>query len=264
MEKSKSELVTYINELEEKIIDISLQLNNKTKELNLINESNRKSTGKLIHNLKNPIGVVFSFSDMILEDIEDYSTDKLEKHLQIIKKSANFSIQLLNSVAKYIQLKSHDYAYTFKSVDYTQLVNGVIREFDSIIVEKNIKIEQNLPKTPIILKLDESEISLVLRNIINNAFRYSNENTTIKITIRENLNTVETTITDEGIGISEENMPFIFNDFFVVNTYSEDKQKCIGLGLLIANKIVKEHKGKISATSIINKGTSFKIIFPKK
>lgn len=264
MGKSKSELVKYVNELEEKIIDISLQLNNKTKELNLVNESNRKSTGKLIHNLKNPIGVVFSFSDMILEDIEDYSTDKLKTHLQIIKNSANFSIQLLNSVAKYLQLQSYDYTYTFNNTDYIDLVNNVISEFKSVIVEKNIKIEQNLPETPIFLKLDKSEILLAIRNIINNAFRYSNKNTTIKVTIKENLNTIETTITDEGIGISEENIALIFNEFFVVNTYSEDKQKCIGLGLLIANKIIKDHKGEISVTSIINKGTCFKITLPKK
>jgi signal transduction histidine kinase len=75
---------------------------------------------------------------------------------------------------------------------------------------------------------------------------------------------VETTITDQGIGISEADLPHIFEEFYVVNTYSEDKQKCIGLGLAIAKKIMELHKGNIDVNSIFEKASSFKLILPKK
>ncbi len=260
--KKKSE--AYIHELEEKIVDLSLRLKGKTSELNSVRESNTKSIGKLIHNLRNPVGVIFSFSEMILEDIEEYTPEKLEKHLQIIKNSANFSLQLLAIVAKYSQLQSPNLAYSFKSLNYTELVNAIINEFNAISVEKSIQMEHVFSENPISLTIDATEISIALRNVINNAFRYSNNNTSIKIIVKENLNTVETIIIDEGIGISEDNLPDIFNDFFVVNTYSEDKQKCIGLGLSIANKIIKDHEGTISVTSLLNKGTQIKIRLPKK
>ncbi|WP_299521965.1 sensor histidine kinase KdpD [uncultured Lutibacter sp.] len=264
MGESKKNSEVYINELEEKIVDLSLRLKGKTSELNSVRESNTKSIGKLIHNLRNPVGVIFSFTDMILEDLEEYTPEKLEKHLQIIKNSASFSLELLTIVAKYSQLQSPNLTYSFQSLNYTELVNDILNEFNAISVEKNIKIEREFSKNPISLTIDVTEFAVSLRNIINNAFRYSNNNTTIKITIKENLNTVETIIIDEGIGISEDNLPAIFNEFFVVNTYSEDKQKCIGLGLAITNKIIQDHKGTISVTSLINKGTQIKIILPKK
>ncbi|PCH49361.1 MAG: hypothetical protein COC22_06690 [Flavobacteriaceae bacterium] len=263
MKERKKNSEAYINKLEDKIVDLTLQLKSKTNELNSVRESNKKSIGKLIHNLKNPIGVIFSFSDMIIEDIEDYTTEKLKKHLHIIKKSASFSLQLLKTVAKYSQLQSPNLAYSFKSVNYTELVNGIANEFNTVSVKKNIHIERILSKNPILLTVDTAEFSIALKHIINNAFRYSNNNTTIKITVKENLNTVETIINDEGIGISEEYLSIIFNEFCVVNTYSEDKQKCIGLGLTIANKIIKDHKGTVSIKSILNKGTEIRITLPK-
>jgi len=254
----------YIQELEDKIVDLSLRLKSTSNELNSVIESNNKSIGKLIHNLKNPVGVIFSFSDMMLEDIEDYSTEKLEKHIEIIKKSAEFSLQMLTTVAKRAQLKSPDVAYNFKRVNYTNLVKEIITEFSEKASEKKCRVEKKILKTPITLTIDDTEITLALNNVLNNALRYSSENSTIKITVNENINAIETIVEDEGIGISDENLSKIFNDFFVVNTYSEDKQKCIGLGLPIANKIIKDHKGTISVTSTLEKGSKFIITLPKK
>ena len=263
MKKAELDSTVYIKELEEKIVDLSLRLKNRTKEHNLVLEKNKKIIGKLVHNLKNPIGIAFSFSDMILEDIDDYSIDKLRKHVQIIKNSAEFSIQLLNSIAKFTQLRSPDFTYNFKKIDYIELVNNVLNEFNSTAEKKSIIIERNFSDIPIFLMGDRDKISLAIRNIINNSLRYSRDNSTIKISVKENLESVNTSITDEGVGISESDLPNIFKEFYIVNTYSEDKQKCIGLGLSIANEIIQHHKGKITVSSSINKGTIVEAIFPK-
>lgn len=252
----------YIDELEEKIVDLSLRLKSKTNELNSVYELNTKTIGKLVHNLKNPIGIIFSFSEMILGDVENYSSEKLEKHLQIIKNSANFSIQLLNDIAKFSRLQSPNIVFNLKRQNYSELLNNVINQLNKLASEKNIVIIKDFPSTDVFFTFDEVEISQAINNIINNALRYSNENTTVTVTVTENENTVETVIADEGIGISEENLPNVLHEFFVVNTYSEGKQKCIGLGLAIANKIIQHHKGEISVTSTINKGSKFKITLP--
>ncbi|MDO9276688.1 MAG: hypothetical protein Q7T92_14240, partial [Lutibacter sp.] len=97
MAKSGKNSDKYIQELEEKIIDLSLKLKSKTNEIKAADETTSKILGKLTHNLKNPVGVIFSFSEMMLEDLANYSTEKLEKHLQIIKNSATFSLALLDT-----------------------------------------------------------------------------------------------------------------------------------------------------------------------
>ncbi len=264
MAKKEENSEKYIPALEEKIIDLSLKLKSKSNELNAVVETNSKILGKLTHNLKNPVGVIFSFSEMMLEDLEDYSIEKLGKHIQIIKNSATFSLAFLDTVSKYTRVQSPNFTLKTEQVNYVELVKSLINDFRTKASEKNIGLEVNVPSNDIFLTLDRNEISQALSAVLNNAMRYSNENSTIKITVEELKNTVETTITDQGIGISEADLPHIFEEFYVVNTYSEDKQKCIGLGLAIAKKIMELHKGKIEVNSIFEKASSFKLILPKK
>lgn len=253
----------YLQELEEKIIDLSFKLKGKTNEIKDAEETTSKILGKLTHNLKNPVGVIFSFSEMMLEDLEDYSTEKLEKHLQIIKNSATFSLALLDTISKYSRVQAPNFVLKSKNINYIELFSAILNEFKLEASKKNIELDLIIPSNEIFLTLDWTEITQVLHAILNNAIRYSNENSTISIAVKELKNTIETTITDQGIGISETDLPNIFEEFYVVNTYSEDKQKCVGLGLSIAKKIIEHHKGKISAKSILEKGSSFKIILPK-
>ncbi len=262
MAKKEKNSDKYIPELEEKIIDLSLKLKSKSNELNAAIETNSKILGKLTHNLKNPVGVIFSFSEMMLEDLEDYSTEKLGKHLQIIKNSATFSLALLDTVSKYSMVQSPNFILKPEQINFSELINSLINEFSVKAAEKNIVLEVNIPSNDIILTLDKDEITQALNAVLNNALRYSNENSSIAITVEKLKNMVETTITDQGIGISETDLPHIFEEFYVVNTYSEDKQKCIGLGLAITKKIIEKHKGKISAKSTLEKGSSFKVILP--
>lgn len=263
MKKDKEKTDKYIEDLEEKIVDLSLQLKSKSNELNSVVETNKKTIGKLVHNLKNPVGVIFSFSDMIMGSLEDYTTEKLAKHIDIIKNSADFSIKMLNTIAVYSQVNTPNREVNLKRINYLEVINNLLKEFESISIQKTITIKKDFSENEICLNIDESELTIALRNILNNAFRYSGNNTSLKITIKDNLNSIETTISDEGIGISEENLPHIFNEFFVVNTYSDDKQKCIGLGLTIAKKIIQYFKGNITVLSTIDKGSSFCVYLPK-
>lgn len=263
MAKKEKNSDKYILELEERIIDLSLKLKSNANAFNAAQETNSKILGKLIHNLKNPVGVIFSFSEMMLEDLEDYSIEKLGKHLQIIKNSATFSLAFLDAISRFTRVNSPNYVLKTVQINYSELVNGIINEFRTKASEKNIGLEVKLPSKDIFLTLDKDEITQALSTVLNNALRYSNEHSTVNILVEETKNTVETTITDQGVGISDEDLPHIFEEFYVVNTYSDDKQKCIGLGMAIAKKIIEKHKGKISAKSTLEKGSNFKIILPK-
>jgi len=262
--KKQSTLNKTEKESEEIIINLRLKLKAKEKELRSIHKTNKERISKLTHNLKNPVGIIYSFSEIILEDIESYCPEKLEKHIKIINSSSAFSLQLLTSISKYSQLQLPETAFTFKKLNYIELLNSIVKQFKPLSIKNDIAIKINAPKNKIFLLLDKKEITQALTNIISNAFCYSFKNTTITITVIENATTIETVVTDEGIGISEENLPHILNEFYVVNTYAINEQKCIGLGLTIANKIIQLHKGKILVTSTIGVGSSFKITIPKK
>ena len=263
MEKNDKKKSSYIAELEDKIVDLSLKLKAKNIELSSFEKDGRILIGKLLHNLKNPVGVIYSFSEMISEYKEEPTREKLEKYIDIINKSASFSLSLLDSFSVYFNLFTSNAPFNFMLINYTEFVSNIATKFKGIAVEKKVKIETAFPKENLMLKLDSDKMTRALSNIIANGLRYTNDKAEIRITIREHQDVIETEISDNGLGISESDLVHILEEFFVVNTYSKDQQKCIGLGLTIANKIIEMHQGEIRVISNLGEGSSFKILLPK-
>lgn len=262
MKKESKEQLNYKDELEDKIIELSLKLKNKDKELNEVVELNNLIFKKLIHNLKNPIGIVFSFSEMILDGIDNYKPEKLKSHIEIIKNSSDFSLKFLNKLAEYARYQQTELKFTFLEYDFLSFINNVIAKAEVLANKKSIFIKKSLPAEVVKFKFDKNELELAILNILNNAIRYSNENSEIKIEVKTTKSELNINISDNGLGLEEKDFLFIFNEFSVVNTYSEDKEKCIGLGLPIAQKIVKKHRGKITVKSKISEGSIFTITLP--
>ncbi|MDX1829776.1 MAG: HAMP domain-containing sensor histidine kinase [Lutibacter sp.] len=253
----------YIQNLEEKIVELSLKLKQKNNQLISASKENKKVLGKLTHNLKNPIGVISSFSEMMLEDLEDYTPEKLTKYLGAIKNSAKFSINFLTSISKYTQVKSSEFVLNLEKVNLIELMDNIVTKLAEKADNKNITILKKYNKKELFLNIDTSEMGVALYNVLDNAIRYSFENTTITIAINENNDKIEIACLDEGIGISEDNLPHIFEPFFVVNTYDNEKNKCIGLGLTIAKMIVEKHSGVLRVKSKLNQGSEFRIFYKK-
>lgn len=260
MNKTQKNSETYIEELEEKIIDLSLKLKANNNLLAASETTHNKLIATLTHNLKNPISIAYSFSDMILENAENYTPEKLEKHLKIIKESSQYAISLLNTFVTYQQVNSTNYNYKFELKNYTELINDIINNNTLLAQNKHITILHSLPKEPIFTTIDAKKITLALQQILNNAIRFSKPYSKITIVVTTTNNNIITEIIDEGIGISKNNIENVFNSFFVVNTYDLDKKKCIGLGLSIAQNIVTKHNGSISIDSKLNNGSTLKII----
>ena len=263
MKKIRPKSGEFIEQLEETVVNLSIQLKRKEEEVKSVKKSHKKLVRRLIHDLKTPSGIITSFSEMILDDIEDYNTDKLRKHIGIIKKAADYSIHFLNRTVKYLRLQSPEKTFLFDKLNYIDLLNQVINKYKPLAAEKGIRIVTDFEIKSELLLLDEEDINEALSNVLGNAIRYSNDNTTVLISVVATGNNLETLITDGGIGVSQEDIPKIFDAYFVVKTYANDKKKCVGLGLAMAKIIIEQHKGTISFESELGKGSKVKITLPR-
>jgi len=263
LNKINKESEGYIQDLEEKIVELSFKLKQKNNQLKSTNTEHEKVMGKMIHNLKNPVGVILSFSEMLFENIDDFSPEKVSKFLKVIQDSSKFSIDFLNSIAKLTQIKSTDFKLSLEQINYVNLINEVIEKLTTKADSKNITIVKKCINNDLFLNADANEISVAIYNVLVNAIRFSPANSTIYLSIQEKENVIKTIIKDEGVGISNENSTHVFEEFFVVNTYDEEKNKCIGLGLTVSKKIIDLHLGKITIKSALSKGSEFTIYLPK-
>jgi len=252
----------YIQELEDKIVDLSFNLKSCNNKLTTFKKDNYQRTRTLVHNLKNPIGVAYSFAEMIADSSENISKEKLDKYIDVIKKSTSFSIELLSSLSVINSLNAPDFTINLQKTNYCNFLNGIVAKFNQDKISKN-RITTNFPNGEINLRIDTHKIEIAIKNLLSNALRFSKNNTTINITVVENENTIETTITDQGIGIAEDNLANLFDEFYTINTYCEYNNKCVGLGLTIVKQILNYHHGEIIVKSVLENGSSFAISIPK-
>lgn len=249
--------------LKKEVSDLKKQLKIVTEKLDYIKDKHLFIVGKTIHNLKNPVGISSSFSEMMLEDLDIYTPEKLKKHLTVIKSSCDFSLDLLDNLQYISKLESGKAPLNLTVQNYCKLVEKSFKEQQLLANKRSIEIELSIEIENCKLVIDTIEVKQVLDIIINNAHRYSAEHSKVLIKIFEEEDAILTTVTDEGIGLEEAHLAAIFDEFKVIRTFSESGEKCLGLGLTIAKEIIEQHCGKITVSSTFGQGSTFTILLPK-
>jgi len=137
--------------------------------------------------------------------------------------------------------------------DLQEVVSDVIRRLPA---SKGVAVEESVAPDARNFWFDPATLSIALSNLIQNAIQASAPGTSVRLTGKKAEGEIEITVEDHGEGISPQNLENIFNPFFTT------KSNGVGLGLAIVSKIIDEHRGKITATSTVGRGTTFRITLP--
>lgn len=261
LKKIKNITKPSIVKLEEKLVEVSLKNKHLTLELQNIKNQNNLLLNKLVHNLKNPVGASFSFSEILIENTEGFDAEKTKKYLNVIKDSSQHAINILNSVAKLNSVKSSNFELNITSENYSEFLTEIIEysknKYTKNLINFNLNIEEN-----IFLPFDKIELKFVIDQLINNSVRFSYSNPHISIKVEKIATKVVTTITDNGIGFETQLNSTPFDNFYIENTYDTNQSKCLGLGLTIVKKIIDLHKGSIEILNEKSAGTTVKLHLP--
>ncbi|MGV6845946.1 MAG: sensor histidine kinase [Lutibacter sp.] len=250
--------------LTDKIIELQFENRQLKSEIKQAKIEQNLEVNKLIHNLKNPIGVVLSFSEMMFENIENLPLEKRGKFLRAIQKSAQFSINFLTKIGEYNHFKNPDYKLDKQNCNIRNIILEVLEEQQKVAAPKNIEFVFSSEVDKGLLILADSEaLKKAISEVISNAVRYSENHSKVIIKLEEEQDSIKISVCDEGIGVETENLDCIFNPFWVENTYSKNQEKCIGLGLAITKEITTLHDGKIDIVNNQKKGLTVSIYLKK-
>lgn len=214
------------------------------------------------HELRTPLTSIQGFIETLKEGAID-DPEKTRHFLEIIEKQSNRLNNLVENILKLSKIESQEIVVNLQSTNLKELLDKVMAEFKEKIILKKIQISTNIsPQFPL-LKVDPEQIELVLRNLLDNAIKYTPEKGEISISFLEREKDVYLEIADNGIGISQEHLPRIFERFYRVNKDRSRDLGGTGLGLAIVKHVVQVHKGTIGVDSHPGKGAKFFIILPK-
>lgn len=216
------------------------------------------------HELKTPISVIKAQVEEGL-DSEENLTSEQKDILLTIKKQIDQMNNLISQMLILAKADEKDFELNKEKFDLNIVINTVIEEMNNLASKKDISISKEVKgKNDFKIEADLSLITQLLINMIDNAIKYSRDNSKIKVILSNLENYYKINIIDNGIGIAEEDLKNIFNRFYRVDKSRSREYGGTGLGLSICSWIVESHDGEISVESFPGEGSNFSIMLPKK
>ncbi len=235
-----------------------MQLNHKLKGLNSTKD---KLFSIIAHDLRSPFSNILGFSELLIENIRTYPIEKSERIIEIIKSSSKQTLTLLNNLLDWARTQTGQIDFKPENQRLQPIIQKIVDVLNSLATIKNITLSSSL-SDDIIAYADLNMLKIVLRNLIQNAIKFTDSGGKVDIHALSNQNQIEITISDNGVGMNEETLNKLFNIDTTISTAGTANEKGSGLGLILCKEFVEKHGGKIWVESEVGKGSRFVFTLP--
>lgn len=215
------------------------------------------------HDLKGPFNGILGICEMLDEDFDDLRQDEIKELIKIIKNSTSNVYELLDGLLKWAQTQTGRMEYYFENIDIHKNITKIIEILTTTATNKNIELKSNVTEnTPVFA--DSKAISTVIRNLVSNAIKFTESGGKIEIDAKKMNDEVIISISDTGIGMSQDNISKLFRIETHKTTLGTNDEIGTGLGLILCKELIEKHGGNIWIESEIGKGSKFNFSLPNK
>ena len=252
-----------IEELGEVFNSAMDQLEKLDLERNQIDKAKTEFMSITSHELRSPMTPMKAQLQMVLGDYFGKLNKEQRDSLMIVLNNTERLDKIIVDFLEISRIEAARLKFNFIKADLSKTVNSVVEEMKGFMPEKKIKIEIHMEKLPTI-EVDPDRVSQVLRNLINNAIKFTPENGLVEVFAKVHSNMILFSVKDNGVGMAEKDQRRLFEPFYQVDNMYQHKSGGTGLGLAISKGIVESQNGKIWLNSSPGKGTIFYFTIPLK
>jgi len=223
--------------------------------------TNAKFLSIIAHDLRSPFSSIISVLELLKDSYEELDLEHVDKYIRMATNSANGTLNLLDNLLSWTAAQNKATYFNPVRIDLHEMV---IEELDEISISashKLITLNQSGPPN-LYIAADFQMVKTILRNLINNAIKYSFIGGEITVSATEGLQFVEIIVEDNGIGITHQDQKELFKENKIHSTRGTNNENGTGLGLILCKGFVEKHGGKISVESEPGKGTKIKFTLP--
>lgn len=215
------------------------------------------------HELRTPVAMLQGYSEAIIDDIAASEEEKKEFAKIIYDETLRIG-RLVNELLDLARMEAGHFSFRMEPVSFNSFIERVTHKFNGIAKEKGIGLVCETSDSDLTLEIDADRIEQVLTNLIDNALRHTSPDGYVKVKEEEASGGVYVHVEDNGSGIPDEDLPFVFERFYKADKARTRGKSGTGLGLAIAKNIVEGHGGRIFVKSKLGEGTTFSFFLPKK
>jgi ligand-binding sensor domain-containing protein/signal transduction histidine kinase len=248
--------------LEEKVRDRTEEIMRQKNKLDELNTTKDKFFSILAHDLKGPFSSLYAVSELLNVNYDTLEETDKRTGLSKIHKSADLIYKLLDNLLVWARSQRGGMVFTPVRFNLAKAVEVNVNLHRPLAAEKGVEIRNTAAKD-IFAWGDLEMIDTVLRNLINNAVKFSHRGSTVEVAIKEEQNFLEVFISDQGIGISAENLKKLFRIDVKYKTTGTAGETGTGLGLILCREFVEQNGGTVWCESLENSGTTFHFTLPR-
>ena len=267
---AEEELKRHREHLEELVEERTKHLEEKSQELSEINarlqEANRHKSeflANMSHELRTPLNSIIGYTKLVLDGVEGEIKEEQREDLAIVHASSRHLLQLINDLLDLSKIEAGRVELRWQEFSVSDLLAETVPPIRRLAEEKGLTLAYDVTAGIDKLYADKGRVRQVLLNILGNAVKFTGEGG-IDLTVSESETDFTFSITDTGIGISEDDLERIFDSFEQVGPAQIAGYEGTGLGLAISKQFVEMHGGMIWANSELGKGSTFTFTIPKK
>lgn len=250
-------------ELKELNTGLETKVEQRTKELKELNATKDKFFSIIAHDLKNPFNTLLGFSELMMLNLNAYDKEQILEFIKVIHSTSKNAYSLLENLLEWSRSQTGRIELKPEKIDLLKVTEENIILLKGIADNKDIKIINEVAKDTAAYA-DLNMINTVIRNLLTNALKYTEKGGTVKISSDAQDDMVKISVTDNGIGIMEEDLDKLFRIDANFSTPGTEDEAGTGLGLILCKEFVQKNNGKIEAKSTLGEGSEFSFTLPVK
>ncbi|MCR5268882.1 MAG: HAMP domain-containing histidine kinase [Lachnospiraceae bacterium] len=240
---------------------LAASLNLMASELSRAEENQKKFIANVSHDFRSPLTSIRGYLEAMVDGT--IPPEMHEKYLNIVLNETERLTKLTNSLLTLNNLNIRGTVLEISDFDINKVIKNVAATFEGTCKEKKIRFKLVLTGQTLFVTADEEKIKQVLYNLIDNAIKFSNPDSTIKVETTEKNEKVFVSVKDSGIGIPKDSLKLIFDRFYKTDSSRGKDKKGTGLGLSITKEIINAHHENINVISTEGVGTEFIFTLPE-
>jgi len=248
-------------DLEQRVLDRTIELENLNHQLKAINLSKDKFLSVLSHDLRNPFTALLIASAKLKEEPENLSMAQIRQLSNIVHRTSNRMLVQLNEVIDWAKKQGEKASFNPEKIRLTTGIEESLELLKPNASQKGIKLENKTPKE-IFVKADSLMLRSIVQNLVTNAIKYTPQGGSVIINAEQNDCMACVLVEDSGVGMTAEMQKRLFNNNENTSISGTDDEPGTGLGLLLVNDFVALHGGTIDVESAVGKGTTFRFTVP--
>ncbi len=215
------------------------------------------------HELRSPIGSAQSLTKTLLRGLAGELTDQQLEILRRIETKLSNQLELINDLLLLAKSRTYDVEKPLERVSICPLIKRIVEHYAHETENKGHSLMVDLPDEDLAILATEDGLETLVGNLISNAIKYTPERGRIQVKVESRSEMVEINVSDDGIGIPEQDLPRLFKEFFRAKNAKEMDTVGTGLGLSIVRQLVDRFGGAITVRSIEDEGSTFTLRFPR-